>query len=52
MELQELQESCDGVPLRIATVSDGGAVIMFGVTNVGVPNISNRDNGNSDEAEP
>lgn len=51
VELQELQESCNGVPLRIATVSDGGAVVMFGVTHVGVPDIStsNDNDGNSSD---
>lgn len=50
VELQQLQKSCEGVPVRIATVSDGGAVIMFGMTNVGAPDISARDesDGQSD----
>lgn len=28
-----------GIPLRVVTVADGGAVIVFGVTNGDVPNI-------------
>jgi hypothetical protein len=40
-QLQALIAKCDGVPLRIATVSDSGTVIMFGVTDYGVPDISN-----------
>lgn len=43
-QLQALIAKCDGVPLRIATVSDSGTVIMFGVTDYGVPDISNRIN--------
>lgn len=38
-QLQDLLRSSDGVPLRIATVSDSGTVIMFGVTDFGVPEI-------------
>jgi hypothetical protein len=30
-------EKCRGIPLRLATVSDSGTVVMFGVTNFGVP---------------
>jgi hypothetical protein len=39
-QLQALLKKCDGVQLRIATVSDSGIVIMFGVTDYGVPDIS------------
>jgi hypothetical protein len=35
-----LLKECRGVPLKIATVSDGGTVSMFGVTVEGVPPIS------------
>jgi hypothetical protein len=38
-QLQALTKKCNGVPLRIATVSDSGTVIMFGVTDYGVPDI-------------
>ena len=30
------------IPLRMVTVSDGGAIIAFGVTNGDVPNIRNQ----------
>ena len=46
-QLQSLMQACNGVPLRIATVSDSGVVIMFGVTNVGVPDISEAKNDDS-----
>mmetsp|Transcript_10883 Transcript_10883/g.16801 ORF Transcript_10883/g.16801 Transcript_10883/m.16801 type:complete len:316 (-) Transcript_10883:340-1287(-) len=36
-QLHKLIESCQGIGLRIATVADSGAVIMFGVTDYGVP---------------
>lgn len=39
-DLQQLMTQADGIPLRIATVSDSGTVIMFGVTDLGVPVIS------------
>jgi len=32
-----LLKEADGIPLRIATVSDSGTVVMFGVTDFGVP---------------
>lgn len=40
-QLQALTAKCGGVPLRIATVSDSGTVVMFGVTDYGAPDISN-----------
>ncbi|EEC49167.1 predicted protein [Phaeodactylum tricornutum CCAP 1055/1] len=39
-QIQALLKECRGVPLKIATVSDGGTVSMFGVTVEGVPPIS------------
>jgi hypothetical protein len=36
----DITESCRGVPLRIATVSDSGTVIMFGVSDAPVPSIT------------
>jgi hypothetical protein len=35
--LQELLQLANGIPLRMATVSDAGTVVMFGVTDFGVP---------------
>ena len=32
-----IRNSCRGIPLKIATVSDSGTVVMFGITSVGVP---------------
>jgi hypothetical protein len=37
--LKELIECSDGIPLRIAAVADGGTVIMFGITDFGVPSL-------------
>ena len=37
--LIQLLQSCEGIPLRLATVSDSGTVIMFGITDVAVPRI-------------
>jgi hypothetical protein len=36
---------CHGIPLKLATVSDSGTVVMFGVSNMGVPSIHD---GNGD----
>lgn len=35
--IRALVQSCGEVPLRLATVADGGTVIMFGLTDYGVP---------------
>ena len=35
-----LMEKAQGLPLKLATVSDSGTVVMFGVTNFGVPSIA------------
>jgi hypothetical protein len=43
-QLQALTKKSNGVALRIATVSDSGTVIMFGVTDYGVPDISSEMN--------
>ena len=51
VELQNLMNSCQGVPLRIATVSDSGVVIMFGVTDYGVPDISNSERNMNDTCD-
>ena len=32
-------QSCEGIPLKIATVSDLGTMAMFGITDYGVPSI-------------
>ena len=37
MTLDDLVKKCDGIPLRMATVADGGTVVMFGLTDYGVP---------------
>jgi hypothetical protein len=37
-DLQSLVlDKCQGIPLKLATVSDSGTVVMFGVANSGVP---------------
>ena len=38
-EIQRLLQQCAGIPLKIATVADGGTVVMFAVTDFGVPRI-------------
>jgi hypothetical protein len=35
--LQSLVEACQGLPLKIATVSDSGTVVVLGITDFGVP---------------
>ena len=32
--------SCEGIPLKVASVSDGGTISMFGMTDYGVPSIT------------
>lgn len=39
-ELLGLIRGCRGVPLRMATVANGGTVVMFGMTDFGVPSIT------------
>lgn len=34
--------NCHGITLKLATVSDSGTVVMFGLTNFGVPSISKK----------
>lgn len=34
-----MKQKCHGIPLKIATVSDSGTVVMFGATDFGVPTI-------------
>ena len=36
---EEGENSTTGMPLRVATVADGGAVIIFGVTHGEVPRV-------------
>jgi hypothetical protein len=51
-DLQRLLEQvCHGIPLKLATVSDSGTVVMFGITNVGVPSIA-ADDGETGHVEP
>ncbi len=39
-EIEDLMKhQCHGIPLKIATVSDSGTVVMFGATDFGVPTI-------------
>ncbi len=38
-EIQALISACDKIPLRMAAVADGGTVIMFGLTDYGVPSL-------------
>ncbi|KAL7540739.1 hypothetical protein ACHAXR_010343 [Thalassiosira sp. AJA248-18] len=44
---QDSNVARSGIPLRVVTVADGGAVIVFGVTNGDVPSI-NQTNMNSE----
>lgn len=39
-DLRALLATSVGIPLKIATVSDSGTVVMFGVTDFGVPTIA------------
>eukprot|EP00542_Grammatophora_oceanica_P007404 CAMPEP_0194054726 /NCGR_PEP_ID=MMETSP0009_2-20130614/54364_1 /TAXON_ID=210454 /ORGANISM="Grammatophora oceanica, Strain CCMP 410" /LENGTH=63 /DNA_ID=CAMNT_0038703337 /DNA_START=93 /DNA_END=284 /DNA_ORIENTATION=- len=54
-ELQNILGVADGIRVKIAAVSDGGTVCMYGLTDFGVPNIADRkrqeSNGNKDSAE-
>jgi len=37
-DLQALiKERCNGIPLKVATISDSGTVVMFGITEIGIP---------------
>lgn len=40
--VQSLLNECAGLPLKMAAVSEVGAVNMFGITGLGVPNINAR----------
>ena len=35
-----LKNKCNGIPLKVATVSDSGTVLMFGVTDYGIPSLN------------
>ncbi|KAG7374739.1 tRNA-splicing endonuclease [Nitzschia inconspicua] len=49
-ELQQLvQDKCHGIPLKVATVSDSGTVVMFGVSEYGVPAIHDNIHDNNGE---
>lgn len=39
--ITSLMDACDGIPLRLAVVADGGTVIMYGLTRYEVPCITN-----------
>lgn len=47
--LRHLLKECRGIPLKLATISDSGTVVMFGVTDRGVP--ANNNHGNNRESE-
>eukprot|EP00980_Cylindrotheca_fusiformis_P006124 scaffold1319_cov126-Cylindrotheca_fusiformis.AAC.13 len=38
-DCQAILEQCGTIPLKVASVSDSGTVVMFGLTNFGVPTI-------------
>jgi hypothetical protein len=38
-DCQAILGRCNGIPLKLASVSDSGTVVMFGLTNFGVPTI-------------
>ena len=38
-EIKAALDYCNGIPLKIATVADGGTVVMFALTDYGVPTI-------------
>jgi hypothetical protein len=38
-DCQAILGRCRGIPLKVASVSDSGTVVMFGLTNFGVPTI-------------
>jgi len=45
-DIEELmKEQCHGIPLKLALVSDSGTVVMFGVTDFGVPAIGGSAEG-------
>lgn len=51
-----LLEQCHAIPLKMATISDSGTVVMFGITNVGVPKtnqnrqiLPNKNDNNKDD---
>jgi hypothetical protein len=35
--------ACKGIPIKIATVSDGGTVNTFGITDLEVPSINEKE---------
>ena len=37
-----ITKQCEGIPLKLATVSDSGTVVMFGVSSMGVPKIGDK----------
>jgi len=49
MEIKQLIDACDGIPLRMAAVADGGTVIMFSLTDFGVPTLEGKINDNPSE---
>lgn len=38
-DCQKILRYCDGIRLKVATVSDSGTVVMFGLTDFGVPTL-------------
>jgi hypothetical protein len=53
IQLQSLIQKIGNVPLKIATVSDSGVVVMFAISSVGVPTIitNNHDDYDSTSTE-
>jgi len=46
VDCQKILERCEGIRLKVATVSDSGTVVMFGLTNFGVPVFETKENPN------
>lgn len=40
VKIKGLIETCNGIPLRMSSVADGGTVIMFSLTDCGVPDLT------------
>jgi hypothetical protein len=53
IQFQSLIQKSGNVPLKIATVSDSGVVVMFAISSVGVPTIitNNHDDYDSTSTE-
>jgi hypothetical protein len=50
-QLQQLvQQQCHGIPLKVATVSDSGTVVMFGISDYVVPTIKREERIENDSS--